>query len=894
MRPLAILRPFVGIAVFALSLWVLQDWLRLQRHQDLLRVLSAMPATALGWAGALTVGGYAVLAGYDLLAMRFVSRRMPLASIAAMAFISNALGNNFGNTLITGAAVRYRTYTSAGLPAPEVARVVLFCSAGFWLGFLLVGGVAFASAPVMLPAALHWAGETTRPLGVAFLALLGAYIAMTVWTATRHRPLALGNRHLELPSPALTLGQVSVASLDLCLKSAVFYALLPPAAGIGFTHCVAVFLLALLAGNVSLVPGGLGVFESAVVIMLDQRVAPAELAAALLVFRGIYFIAPLFFAAALLGVRASAARLPARRNRVSKATRSLVAMAPQILAAMVFVAGALLLLSGSTPAASGRLEVLSRMLSLPVIEVSHFMASLTGAALLLLAHALQRRLDAAWHVALLLVAAAAVFSLAKGWDYEEAIVLGLAGMVLLSSRGQFRRRSSLLGEPFSPSWMAAIAIVLATSLWLVQFANRHALQADLSWWDFALHAEASRSLRATVGAAALAALFGLYRLLRPVRPLIPAPSAGDIERARAMVERSPHTYANLVLRGDKALLFSSAQDAFMMYGRSGRSWIAMGDPVGSAEGARELIWRFRDLCDRFDGWCVFFEVRGERRADYAELGLGLTPLGEQARVKLAHFDLALPAHSDLRQARSRLLRRRCRFEIVPREAVADLLPELARVSDAWLATKSTHEKAFSNASFDVHYLEQFPVAVVRSEEGIIAFANLWCGAGRQELSVDLMRHLPTAPNGTMDFLFCELMLWARAQGFRWFDFGMAPLSGLDRQRETPLWGRIGTLLYRHGEHFYNFEGLRRYKAKFGPVWTPLYLASPGGVALPAILFDVTALMAGGVAGIVSKHGSRGSTGHSDATGCAPGQRCSRRSGKVGAAQCDINTGRVMD
>jgi phosphatidylglycerol lysyltransferase len=109
----------------------------------------------------------------------------------------------------------------------------------------------------------------------------------------------------------------------------------------------------------------------------------------------------------------------------------------------------------------------------------------------------------------------------------------------------------------------------------------------------------------------------------------------------------------------------------------------------------------------------------------------------------------------------------------------------------------------------------------------------------------------------MDFLFCELMLWGRAQGFRWFDFGMAPLSGLQAQPEGGLWARAGALVYRHGEHFYHFEGLRRYKAKFGPVWRPLYLASPGGVALPAILVDVAALMSGGLPGIVSKGGAFG-------------------------------------
>lgn len=848
--------PFLGMGVFALSLWVLQDWLRAQRYSQLRAALSAIPPSALGRAAVLTALGYAVLVGYDLLALRFVGRRVPGGSVAATAFIANALGNNFGNTLITGTAVRFWTYTSAGLSAPEITKVVLFCSGGFWLGFLFVGGLAFVIDPVVLPEVPHWAGDTTRPLGIVLLALLAAYLVLTALPAIRGRPLALGARTLELPSPALTLGQVAVATCDLGLTCAVFHALLPAAAGVGFAHAAAAFLVALVAGNLSLVPGGLGVFESAVVLLLGVHVPAAGLAAALLAFRGVYFVAPLFVAAALLGMRAGAPLLPALRGRAASGTRSLVALAPPILAALVFVAGALLLLSGSTPAAAGRLEHLSHVLALPVIEASHFLASLVGAALLLLARGLQRRLDAAWHLALALLGAAAVFSLAKGLDYEEATVLGLAAALLLPSRRQFHRRSSLLGEPFSAAWTAAIAIVLGTSVWLVRFANRHALHAGVSWWDFTLHGEAARSLRAAVGAVSLAGLFALYRLLRPMHPVVAAASAEDIERARPIVERSPATYANLVLRGDKALLFSAARDAFVMYGRSGRSWVAMGDPVGAPEGQRELLWRFRDLCDRFDGWCVFFEVSETRRADYAELGLALTPLGEQARVDLARFDLEQPRHGELRRNRARLLRRHCRFEIVPREAVPRLMPALTEVSDAWLARKATHEKGFSNASFDARYLEQFPVAVVRDGERIVAFANLWLGAGLHELSVDLMRHLPSAPNGTMDLLFCELLLWGRAQGFRWFDFGMAPLAGLERQREAPLWRRVGTLLYRHGEHFYNFEGLRRYKAKFDPVWRPLYLASPGGVALPAILVDVAALIAGGVAGIVTRHGIR--------------------------------------
>ena len=332
--------------------------------------------------------------------------------------------------------------------------------------------------------------------------------------------------------------------------------------------------------------------------------------------------------------------------------------------------------------------------------------------------------------------------------------------------------------------------------------------------------------------------------------------AAALERARPIIESSARTYPNLAYRRDKALLFSRAGNAMLMYGRMGRSRIVMGDPVGPEEEARELLLRFRDECEKFGAWSVFFEVRAEHLQWYADLGLRLTKLGEEARVELQGFDLARPEHARLRQARSKLARAGCRFEILPREAVPAALPALMRVSDAWLERKTTREKSFSSASFHEAYLTHFPVAVVRRDGEIIAFANLWQGGGREELSVDLMRHLPQAPHGTMDLLFSELLLWGRGEGYRWFNFGMAPLSGLDSGPGGRLWRRLATFVYRHGEHFYNFRGLRAYKQKFLPVWAPLYLASPGGVALPAVLLDVTALIAGGYAGIFTKPAAR--------------------------------------
>jgi phosphatidylglycerol lysyltransferase len=257
----------------------------------------------------------------------------------------------------------------------------------------------------------------------------------------------------------------------------------------------------------------------------------------------------------------------------------------------------------------------------------------------------------------------------------------------------------------------------------------------------------------------LKTLPGVRRRFRSPRWETPLPSGAELDRVRPLVERSPFTYAHLALRGDKALLFSTAEDGFLMYGRHRHTGVAMGDPIGPDAAVQELAWRFRDLCDRHDARCVFFEVRPERRQLYTELGLELTPLGEETHVNLRLFSLETPAYKGLRQSCSRLLRAGFRFDVVPRAAVPGIMPALTHVSDAWLTSKATQEKGVSNASFDTRYLMQFPIAVVCRGEEIVAFANLWPGAGKVELSIDLMRHVPEAPNGTMDFLFSGLFGW---------------------------------------------------------------------------------------------------------------------------------------
>lgn len=840
--------PLAGALFFGIALWVLHDALRHHRYQDIAAALGGLPTGRLAPAVLLSAAGYLVLTGYDLLGFRSIGRKLRPGRVMLGSFVGYALGHNFGHTLVAGAAARYWIHASFGVSPAEVARVVVFCGLGFWLGFLGLGAAVFLIAAPPVPTALGLPWATLRPLGSAFLVPLAAYGVLVA----RHARLRLGGWELPLPAARFATGQVVIGILDLLCAATTLWVLLPTMPALAYAQFLAAFLLALAAGAASQVPGGLGVFESAFLLLLPVEARSAETVAALVAFRGIYYLAPMLLALALVGLRAGrphVGRLTALSGRLGALGAAAV---PQVLAIAVFVAGALLLVSGALPAAPGRLGWLTRLLPLPLIEASHFLASLVGMLLLLLARGLQRRLDAAYVLALALLGAGIVLSLAKGVDYEEALILAAVLAALAPCRSRFYRRASLFAASFTWGWIASIAIVLAGSLWLHAFAFKHVEYANELWWRFALHAEASRALRATVGAVGLGVLLAAARLLRPAAPRIAPTGEAELERARPIIERCPSTSASLAYRGDKALLFDAADKAFLMYARRGRSWIALGDPVGPPAAAAELAWQFRDLCDRHGGWPVFYEVSADNVDLYLDLGLTLVKLGEEARVDLARFDLSGPSRAGLRQACSRVFRPGYRFEIIPQEEVPAVLPQLAHVSDAWLARKTTREKGFSNASFDPAYLQRFSVAVIRNDAEIVAFANLLSGAEREELSIDLMRHLDSAPNGTMDCLFAQLMLWGRSAGYRWFNLGMAPLSGLSARSGAPLWHRFGGLVYQYGGHFYGFEGLRRYKQKFGPVWTPRYLAAPGGLLLPAVLLDVTACVSGGFAGILAR------------------------------------------
>jgi phosphatidylglycerol lysyltransferase len=826
----------VGYAIYRLTAEV--------TYAEVLRGLEETGSGSIALAILFTALSFASLCFYDINALAFIGRRRPLPEVALTAFSAYAVGNVAGFGALSGGAIRYRAYSRAGLSPDDIGRVIAFVTVSFSLGLAVLAALS------VIPMAGELAplvGVASTTIALASTLVLG--VLLTLLFLASRRGVTIGTRTLRLADSRTMSRQFLVTVLDVAFSASALYALLPPEAQISWPAFFAVYAVAIGLGIVSHVPAGLGVFETVIIAALGSQVGTEAVLASLVAYRVIYYVLPLMVA--ILLVTVTELRQLAATPLSAGLSRTTGRLAPTLLATLALVLGAMLVLSSVTPTPTTQLSTLSEVLPLPVVEGAHFLASILGLMLVIVARGLAQRLDGAWWGGVLIAVLALLLSLAKAMAVYEAAMLGLLLVGLLTSRRLFRRHASLR-QALTTSWLMAVGVLLLGAVVVFLFVYRDVEYSHDLWWQFAFDAEAPRSLRAMLGLTVLGMGLGLFSLMRPATVAATPATPEDLARAVAILGKHDIADANLVRTGDKSVMVSPDGEAFLMYARQGRSLIAFLDPVGPKASREELVWQFVETARGAGCRAVFYQASPALLPAIADAGMKAFKLGEMAIVNLEHFDLKGGKWAGLRQAAAKGERDGLSFEIIPAEGVHEVISDLRRISDAWLDHHRAKEKGFSLGAFTDAYMLAQPVAILRHENRIVAFANVLLTDTRQEASIDLMRFAPDAPRGAMDFLFVRLMTTLREQGYRHFNLGMAPLSGLSRREIAPIWDRIANTFYEHGERFYNFKGLRAFKAKFHPDWQPHYLAVAGGLNPVLALVDSTLLIGGGLKGVVKK------------------------------------------
>jgi phosphatidylglycerol lysyltransferase len=298
----------------------------------------------------------------------------------------------------------------------------------------------------------------------------------------------------------------------------------------------------------------------------------------------------------------------------------------------------------------------------------------------------------------------------------------------------------------------------------------------------------------------------------------------------------------LALLGDKSLLFNRKADAFLMYAIEGKSWVALGDPVGDEKERKELALKFNDLCRRHKAWPVFFGVSQEDSQFYLDMGLTALKIGEEARIPLKSFQLDSLASGDLKNAYQKVKETQdYSLEMPAASELPSLLPELKKVSEEWLSKNKTREKGFLTCFFLEKYLAAFQLAVVRNEGRIVAFANLCASGAKEEAALGLLRSSAGAASFLEDYLKVELILWAKEKGYQYFNLGMAPLLDTEESPLAPLKEKMAEILSPYTQ-VDSLQDIRQEKERYNPVWEPKYLAAAGNLPLPVAFNNIRSLV----------------------------------------------------
>lgn len=294
----------LGVFGIALAAFLLYRTLGQYTWDELKQSVLAVPMANLLGAFGFAAASYLCLTGFDWLATRYAGKPMPWRRAAHASFVSLSLGHNIGFAALSSGAIRYRFYTRWGLSTEQVAKVILFCGVTVGIGLLLLSGAVLSVSPQSAAGMMGLNAGLVRALGIGCLALCAAWVACSAFIRA---PVHIRRWTFAFPPLPLALGQLVIGPLNFACVAACLHQALSASAEVDYASVASAYMVAQAAALMSHVPGGLGVIETVVAWLIPG----GKLIGALLVFRFVYFLAPL--ALGLLTFAATEAWWRARR-----------------------------------------------------------------------------------------------------------------------------------------------------------------------------------------------------------------------------------------------------------------------------------------------------------------------------------------------------------------------------------------------------------------------------------------------------------------------------------------------------------------------------------------------------------------------------------------------------
>jgi len=532
-------------------------------------------------------------------------------------------------------------------------------------------------------------------------------------------------------------------------------------------------------------------------------------------------------------------------------------MVVNLVAVLALLSGILNLVSVARPFPSMRVARIEDLMPVGTVHLSRFVTMLAGVALVVVSVNIRKRKRRAYNTVLVMLLLSCVFHVAKGLDYREALVSFLSLVALIPAGKYFTVRSGRPGVWRTLAEVGGVAAVCALygtlGFWFfdrrefgVVFSIPGSIQRTMEFMLFlddptiVPRTHLARWFIQSLEVLSISIIiYAAIKLYRPVLyRLRDAPRdrqiAQDILRAHG---RTALDYFSVW--PDKSIFLTRAHDSYIAYRVSGNFAVVLGGPIGPRERIAGAVGEFASFCAQSDWSPAFHQATPEFWPVYQSMGYRRLKLGDEAIVDLTTFTLEGRAQKELRHAVRRLERDGYHLEYVDPPASDEVVEQMKEISDDWLAHRGHRERRFTLGRFEAQYVRDSKLLVCTDPGGRpVAFMNIIPSYRAGEATIDMMRQRADAPNGVIDFMFVRLFTDSKGQGCTRFSLGLTPMSGFQPDEVAGMEEKIVHYFFSRMNFWFNYQGLRRYKAKFATIWEPRYLVYQNPADLPRIALAI--------------------------------------------------------
>ncbi len=771
------------------------------------------------------LGAITFLTGYDIAINKYFNLEIPFSKIFKISWISGSINNFIGFGGLVGVGLRTFFYGREGIKTKTAAKSNIYIVTSSITGLsilILLGFLKVYNFSILL-----------NHNKLYLIVLIGFILYLPLYFFIDRIPILKEKffKNTESPSNSFKFTMIGISTLDWFIATLLFCGIIMTfSKELTIRKIIPVYLISTTLGLISFLPSGLGSFDISAIAGLKLIGVTSENAlAGILMYRLFYYVIPWAFSMILLLLE-----LMKKKGKKENPTTKLASkLNTKILAALVFFAGVILVLSAAVPALVERYKIINSILSAPFLQFSKTSSMAIGIMLIILSKGIFDKVKSSYNVTIILLLLGAFLTFIKGLDFEEALILIIISLLLFSSKNNFYRESAPIKAK------SVIIMLIITAIMSLLYAR-----ISYSVLGYFKHIPPKNKIEIFTEAKIIFftiwLLTGIFLFSRVKKVKFELPDDNDIKELEEFLSKNKgNIMTHLLFLKDKYFYYTKNKQVLIPFATIRDKLVVLGEPIGNENLLDKTICEFREFADRYAMIPVFYEISDKYFSIYHDYGYDFLKLGEEAIIDLNKFNLSGKKKKDLRLAKNKVESGKLQFEIVNPPFEEVFFEEIKKISDEWLGNRK--EKKYSMGWFDKNYLNRSPIAIMKQNDKIIAFANLMPLYDNKSISIDLMRYKSDIPSGTMDALFVKLMEWSKAHGYTKFNFGMAPLSNVGTSSYSRNMEKLIGSFYKHGNKIYSFNGLRKYKEKFQPKWENRYLAYPKGSNVTIILLQIAIL-----------------------------------------------------